>query len=83
MTGLEIMTNYKYNGLAVLTSNLELERLLRHLKVAFLGDTDASKLTGKFWRHNLFSGTFKQIEVIAYCPPRLILENKCALAKIL
>lgn len=48
MTGLEIMTNYKYKSFTVLTSNLELERLLKDLKVAFLGDTVASTQIGKF-----------------------------------
>jgi hypothetical protein len=48
VTGLEIMRRYKYSILAVLTSNLGLESMLRHLKVEFLGDTDSNKHIGKF-----------------------------------
>lgn len=42
------MRKYKYNSLSVLTSNLRLERMPRHLKVEFLGDTDSNKQIGKF-----------------------------------
>ena len=48
MTGLEIMRRYKYNILAVLTSNLGLGSMLRHLKVEFLRDTDSNRHIGKF-----------------------------------